>query len=193
MPVSISPGASTVPITALAASAPGDAAGHIFTIGPHPEEQPRRTCCRRHAPGRLCTDCYRASPPTASPWATRRRWRTTACWRGCWRHGGSDGFVLPLPNLIRLVGHRDERTGMTGCGLSCRFAIEHVSGRACAANLEISAALMETQKTITRRPRTPPASSRRCASAARSGGNVWATRSVSRPSATSFASPVSAS
>ena len=40
------------------------------------------------------------------------------------------------------------------------------------------------QKTITSRPRIPPASILRCASAARSGGKVSATRRVSRPSAT---------
>lgn len=49
------------------------------------------------------------------------------------------------------------------------------------------------QKTITSRPLTPPASSLRCASAARSGGNVSATRSVSSPAATCWASRSNAS
>ena len=40
------------------------------------------------------------------------------------------------------------------------------------------------RKVTTRRPRTPPASSRRCASAACSAGYVCATRSVTVPSST---------
>ena len=43
------------------------------------------TRCRRRARARSCGGCCATSPPAGRRPATRRRWRTTACWRSCAR------------------------------------------------------------------------------------------------------------
>src|SRR5262249_36916958 len=52
------------------------------------------TRCRRRARARSCGGCCATSPPASRRRGTRRRWRTSACWRNCGRTRSN-----PIPPL----------------------------------------------------------------------------------------------
>ena len=94
------------------------------------------------------------------------------------------------PAQVAKLGQGQDIPGDERCGRIGHAGI--IAERACGRRAPRSRRL-RSQKTITSRPRVPPACILRCASAARSGGKVSATRRVRRPSATSRPSRSSAS
>ena len=83
------------------------------------------------------------------------------------------------PRILTVDGGRREAAGPPAGGGGAVPAYE-----AARAGLLARLTRFADQKTITSRPRVPPAANLRCASAARSGGKVSATRRVSLPLAT---------